>query len=67
VKTGNKSSGRATGNNFDPITTTPSGVVIWRDYDNPGRPVITHGDEIPQDVRARKEKEKKEERRGAKE
>lgn len=45
-------------NNFDPLTATPSGGVIWRDYDNPGRPVITRGDEMPQDVRARREKEK---------
>jgi hypothetical protein len=38
-------------NNFDPITSTLDGGTIWRDYDNPGRPVVTRGDELPQDVR----------------
>jgi hypothetical protein len=27
-------------NNFDPITSTLDGGTIWRDYDNPGRPVV---------------------------
>jgi hypothetical protein len=48
------------GNSFDVITVTAGGGVIWRDYDHPGRPVTTHGDELPQDVRDRRDKEQKE-------
>jgi hypothetical protein len=49
--------------NFDPLTATPGGGTIWRDYDNPGRPVVTHGNELPQDVRARREKKEKQGKR----
>ena len=54
-----KRGGQDPKNNFDPITSTLDGGTIWRDYDNPGRPVVTHGNELPQEVRARREKKVK--------
>lgn len=51
-------------NDFDPITSTLDGGTIWRDYDNPGGPVFTHGNELPQGVRARREKKEKQGKRG---
>jgi len=40
-------------NNFDPITCTPSGSTIWRDYGDPRRIIVTGKGELPQDVIAR--------------
>jgi hypothetical protein len=48
-------------NNFDPLTSTPGGGTIWRDCDNPGWPVVTHGTQTP--LEAREEREKQEKRR----
>jgi len=52
---------------FDPITTTPSGSVIWHDYGDPRRLIVTRKGENPRDVAARdREKHEQREREVAK-
>jgi hypothetical protein len=43
----------------DPITATTSGGMVWHDYGNPRRIIVTGKGELPQDVIARENKEKK--------
>lgn len=35
---------------FDPVTATPDGSLIWRDYGNPRRIIVTKRGESPLDV-----------------
>src|SRR5579859_5862883 len=44
-------------NEFDPITATPSGSTIWRDYGVPHRIVVTRPGENPRDVIAQDDKD----------
>jgi hypothetical protein len=44
---------------FDPITVSPSGSVLWKDYGEPRRYVVTRRDENPRDVAKKREREKK--------
>ena len=48
---------------FDPITVSPSGSVLWKDYGEPRRYVVTRPGENPRDIAARdREKNEKRER-----
>lgn len=51
-------------NEFDVVAVGAAGSVLWRDYGEPRRYVITRGDESPRDV-ARKRDEEERAKRGA--
>jgi len=46
-------------NEFDPITASPSGSVLWHDYGKPRRYVWTRKGESPIDAVKREDKEKR--------
>jgi hypothetical protein len=46
-------------NEFDIITCTPSNGVIWRDYGDPHRIVVTKPGESPRDVVARENRDRR--------
>jgi hypothetical protein len=46
---------------FDVITVSPSGSILWKDYGRPRRYVVTRGNESPRDI-AERDREKNEKR-----